>query len=152
MDYQKKTVTGGKYANKAELYEQGVKRAKIVSETNDEPSQFKDKNGNLKMEATCKVLFQGQNEGLKTRLNQATINALVDAFGGNSKLWMNHELGVQIDKWPGKKYYLYLIPEGYKTVENDDGYIDIVKEGTDTNERTVLPPLDEEPPAMKVPF
>jgi len=153
MDYQKRTVTGGKFINKAELYEKGVKKAKIVSETNDEPSNFKDKNGNPKTDHVCKVQFENMGEAVKTQLNQATINALVDAFGTSSRAWMNNYLGVQIDKYPGKKYYLYLIPEGYKTVENDEGYTDIVKEGEDTSEKTVLPPLDDDDePKIVIPF
>ena len=74
MDYEKKVVTGGKYASKEELFNKGVKRAKIVSETNDEPSNFKDKNGNPKTDHVCKVMFEGENESVKTQLNQATIN------------------------------------------------------------------------------
>ena len=143
MDYDKVVVTGGKYINKEELYKKGVKRAKIVSETNDEPSQFKDKNGNVKNQAVCKVLFEGENESVKTQLNQATINGLVDAFGKSSKLWMNKSLSVRLDKQLGNKYYLYLIPAGFAAVENDEGYIDILREGENTSEVTA-PPIEEE--------
>lgn len=154
MDYDKKVITGGRYVNKEELFNKGTKRAKIVSETNDEPSQFKDKNGNMKTQAVCKVMFEGENESVKTQLNQATINGLVDAFGKSSKLWMGHYLDVRIDKQIGKKFYLYLIPQGFVAIEDDNGYIVIVKQGSDAKEVTAPPLHDEEEEikAIDIPF
>ena len=40
------------------------------------------------------------------------------AFGTSSKDWQGHILSVEIDKLPGKKFPLYLIPEGYKRIED----------------------------------
>jgi DNA invertase Pin-like site-specific DNA recombinase len=52
---------------------------------------------------------------------EAGINALVKAFGRSSKDWMNQVLTVEIDELPGKKYPFYLIPEGYKRIEDKKG-------------------------------
>ena len=73
------------------------------------------------------VQFPGYDEPLKISLNRATINALVDAYGTDSKEWQGHTLGVEIDKLPGKKFPLYLIPDGYKRIEDENGYSVIVK-------------------------
>jgi hypothetical protein len=75
---------------------------------------------------------------MKVSLNQPTINGLVDAFGEDSKNWQGKELSVRIDKAPGK-YYLYLIPAGYKCVDDDKGYPVIVKEGEE------IPTIEIEP-------
>lgn len=155
-DYQKIVVTGGKYADKKELYRLGAdgKRAKIVSETNDEPSQtFKDKNGNPQIQHVCKVQFEVSPEAVKTNLNQATINALVEAFGSSSKLWMNKYLTVLLKKESGGKYPLFLIPEGFVAAEDDNEYTIIVREGGDASAEAV-PPLNDEPEitAAQIPF
>lgn len=128
-DYDSKEFTSGKWADKSELYEKRVKNAKIVSETNPETSTFKNEDGTPQMQDVCKVLFEGYDEPLKVSLNRATINALVKAFGRSSKDWQNNDLSVEIDKLPGKKFPLYLIPENYKRIEDENGYSVILQEG-----------------------
>jgi hypothetical protein len=66
---------------------------------------------------------------LKLSFNRATINALVKAFGRSSKDWQGNELTVEVDKLRGKKFPLYLIPEGYKRVVDENGYSVILLEG-----------------------
>jgi hypothetical protein len=128
-DYDKKDFVAGKWADKAELYEKRVKSAKTVSETNPETSgKFVKENGDPQTQDVCKVEFPGYDEPLKVSLNRATINALVEAYGRNSKDWQGHELTVEIDKLPGKKFPLYLIPEGYKRIEDENGYSVILPE------------------------
>jgi hypothetical protein len=127
-DYDTKEFTSGKWADKSELYEKRVKSAKIVSETNPETSTFKNEDGTPQMQDVCKVLFEGYDEPLKVSLNRATINALVKAFGRSSKDWQGNVLSVEIDKLPGKKFPLYLIPEGYKRIEDENGYSVILQE------------------------
>ena len=127
--YKKQSFIGGKWANKSDLFDRKVAQAKIVSETNPEQSQYKDKKGNLQSQEVCRVQFEGENESLKVSLNNATINALVDAFGEDSSQWQAHNLTVEIIKLPGKKFPLYLIPEGYQRVEDENGYSIIVKIG-----------------------
>jgi hypothetical protein len=127
MDYDKKEFIAGKWADKAELFEKRITKAKIVSETNPESSTFKNEDGSPQMQDVCKAQFPSYTEPLKITLNRATINALVDAFGRSSKDWQGHVLGLEIDKLPGKKFPLYLIPEGYKRIEDENGYSVIVK-------------------------
>lgn len=127
MDYDKKEFLGGKWVNKAELYDKKVNKAKIVSETNPESSAFKEEDGSPKFQDVCKVQFEGYPESLKVALNRATINVLVDAFGKSSKNWQGNTLRVEIDKLPGKKFPLFLIPNGYERIEDDNGYSLIVK-------------------------
>lgn len=108
-----------------------MKDAKIVSETNPETSTFKNEDGSPQMQDVCKVQFAGYDEALKVSLNRATIDALVNAFGRSSKDWQGHPLTVEVDKLPGKKFPLYLIPEGYKRIEDESGYSVIVKQDAD---------------------
>lgn len=146
--YNKRTI-GGKWAQKSELYDKGVKSAKIVSETNPQESSYKDDNGNPQTQDVCKALFEGYDEPLNVSLNNATIDGLVDAFGPDSRSWMNKPLRVEIDKLPGKKFPLYFIPQGYKRIEDTNGYSVIVKDGA-----TDLPVIDlnAEPTQEKRPF
>ena len=126
--YAKNEFLGGNWADKSELFEKRVSGAKIVSETNPETSNFKNEDGSPQLQNVCKVQFEGYDEALKVSINRATINALVDAFGEDSKDWQGVPLSVEIDKLPGKKFPMYLIPKGYKRVEDENGYSVIVKE------------------------
>ncbi len=70
---------------------------------------------------------------MNVSLNRATINAFVDAFGEDSADWQNHYLRVETEKMrvAGKSVTaLYLIPEGYEKMDDENGYAIIVKEGT----------------------
>lgn len=128
-DYQKKDFLGGKWADKAELYDKKVSSAKIVTETNPEVSQkFTKEDGTPQIQDVCKVQFEGYDEPMKVSLNKATINALVDKFGTSSKDWQGNTLRVEIDKLPGKKFPIYLIPDGYKRIEDENGYSVILPE------------------------
>ena len=119
---------GGAWAVKADLYNSRVSKCKIVSETEPvENTQFKNEDGSPTYQDVCKVVFDGQTEALKVALNRATINGLIDAFGGPSSGWQGHELSVVIEKESGKKYPMYLIPEGYEKSEDENGYGIIVK-------------------------
>lgn len=145
-NYKKNTSLGGKWAKASELG--NVSRAKIVSETNPEPSQFLNKDGSTKTQDVCRVQFDGVDEVLKVSLNRATINGLVDAYGEDSKAWQAHYLAVETEKVrvAGKAVTaLYLIPEGYEKVDDENGYAVIVKKG----EHPSAPPLDD---TVDVPF
>ncbi len=134
MNYKRSSFVGGKWVNKSELFDKKIGRAKIVSETNPEPSNFPDSKGNPQEQDVCKAVFEGlSTESLKVSLNRATINGLVDAFGEDSKNWQGKVLSLEVDKLPGKKFPLYLIPAGYKRVEDENGYSVIVKEGADVH-------------------
>jgi hypothetical protein len=158
MQYKKQSTVSGAWANKPELYEKGIKSAKIVSETQEQPSSFKDeKTGLMQKQDVCKALFKGDTEAKNISLNKCTIYGLVDAFGEDSKLWQGHTLKVEIDKLPGKKYPLYFIPEGYKRIEDENGYSVIVNTNgafTQENPFKDIPEvdLDEDDKDDKIPF
>jgi len=128
----------GKWVNKKELG--NCKKAKIISETLPQPSQFlnKDgshKDGSPKTQDVCRVQFEGKGEAVNVGLNAATINGLVDAFGEDSIKWQGHTLAVETEKVriAGKsEIALYLIPAGYKKTDDDNGYANIVKADTPT--------------------
>jgi len=104
-------------------------KAKLVSETLPIKSQFKDKNGNDKMQDVAKIRFEDKNEAFNISLNRATIDGLIDAFGDDSKEWINKVLTAQTEKVVvgGKRVVaLYLIPEGFVLEEDDEGYMHIV--------------------------
>lgn len=144
--YQKQVSLGGTWAKASEL-KTGT-RAKIVSETNPVPSSFMDKNGNPKTQDVAKVKFEGQSEPLNVSLNRATINGLVDAFGEDSAGWQNHVLTVETEKMrvAGKNVTgLYLIPEGYKKIDDPNGYAMIVRaDFKNPNPEAVDEALEEE--------
>lgn len=130
--YTKNEAVRGAWAKASELG--GVKRAKIVSETTPRASTFLNKDGTPKTQDVALVQFEGKPEPLNVSLNRATINALVEAFGEDSKSWMGHYLEVETEKVrvAGKAVTaLYLIPEGFKKVDDANGYAQIIKEGTD---------------------
>lgn len=129
MKYTKSVMTTGKWAKAGEMT--NIKIARIISETNPQPSQFLDKDGKAKTQDVCKVQFEGINEPLNVSLNRATINGLVDAFGEDSIAWKNQPLAVETEKVrvAGKAVVaLYLIPKGFKRVDDENGYTMIVKE------------------------
>lgn len=58
---------------------------------------------------------------------------MVDAFGEDSKEWQGHYLTVETEKVrvAGKSVTaLYLIPEGYEKVDDNNGYAMIIREGS----------------------
>lgn len=119
---------GGAWAKGSEI--QSGTRAKIVSETNPIPSSFLNKDGSAKTQDVCKVRFESLPEALNVSLNRATINALVDAFGEDSIKWQNKVLIVETERVrvAGKAVTaLYLIPDGYEKVDDENGYAVINK-------------------------
>lgn len=143
-NYKEKRGVSGKWAKASELTR--VKRAKIVSETNPVPSTFTNRDGSVKTQDVCKVQFEGVNEALNVSLNQATINGLVNAFGEDSKNWQGHYLSVETEKMrvAGKAVTaLYLIPEGYNRIDDENGYAMIVKVGEE-DAAEIVPPVEEE--------
>lgn len=147
--YTKTSTRSGAWVKGSDLV--GISKAKIISETNPEPSQFKNKDGSVKMQDVCKVKFDGKvgeskEDTFNLSLNKATINALVDAFGENSTDWMNQVLSVQTEKvrvGGVARMAVYLIPDGYELVDNDDGFAEIVKMGLE--KQLKQPQIDDIP-------
>lgn len=126
--YTKQTQVFGKWVKASELV--SGKRATIISETIPEESQFQNKDGSFKKQDVAKIKFEGLPESLKVALNRATINGLVDAFGEDSKDWINKVLIIETEKMrvAGKAVVaLYLIPKNYKKIDDENGYALIVK-------------------------
>lgn len=148
-EYQKSSGVSGAWVKASELTS-GV-RAKIVSETEPTPSMYTNKDGSIKMQDVCKVLFEGKNEPLNMNLNRATINALVDAFGSDSKSWMNNYLVLETEKMKvaGKSVIaLFLVPEGYEKKDDADGYTVITKIGQSNVSQTLK--REEEIPTINL--
>ncbi len=142
MLYQKQETIRGAWIKKdSELND---KRAKLVTETKPIPSNFKDKEGNATTQNVSKIQIEEKDEVVNIAINKPSINALIDAFGEDSKSWVNHTLKIKTEKMmvSGKRVIaLYLIPEGYELTEDDNGFIIITKSGE--KETTELPPEDE---------
>ena len=130
MQYTKSSGVSGKWVKGSDI-RSGAK-CRLVTETTPQASQFKDKEGNQKNQDVAKIEFQGAAEALNISINRASINGLVDAFGEDSKLWMNKTLTAITEKVlvGGKRQTaLYLVPDGYELVEDASGYMNVVKEG-----------------------
>jgi len=156
MKYTKTNITTGSWA-KANEIKSGIK-ATIVSETNPQPSQFLNKDGSVKNQDVCKVMFEGKDEAVNLSLNRTTINGLVDAFGEDSAEWQDKTLTVETEKVRvgGKAVVaLYLIPEGYKRIDDENGYAVIAKIGSAVNVKNKNIPIVEENEEIKtedIPF
>lgn len=156
MKYQSTMGVSGNWVKKEEL--KNGTRAKIVSEVKSQPSNFQNKDGGSKDQDVGKVKFEGAKEAVNVSFNRATISGLIQAFGEESTSWMNKVLKVETEKMRvgGKAVVaLYLIPEGYKKIDDENGYATIVKEGVDTP-KTADEELDElgadEPNPDDIPF
>ena len=145
MEYKKSSTVTGAWA-KGEKIANGT-RAKLVTEARPEPSQYKDKNGNMKMQDVAKVRFEGAGESLNISLNRATVDGLIDAFGSDSKNWINKVLTARTEKMivSGKRVTaLYLVPDGYEMSEDENGFVKIVKIGAPIPTPPEEPPIEEE--------
>jgi hypothetical protein len=155
--YKIQDFVSGKWADKKEILEKGVKRARILTETTPEPSRFKDDDGNIQIQDVCKIKFEGLEDSYKFSLNKVVINALVEAFGEDSKEWVNKILSVEAEKTRigGKAgVAVYLIPEGYKRIDDEEGYAKIIKDGPTKKAKVEdIPIIDENEIDVKdIPF
>lgn len=135
--YKIQNFTSGKWVDKKEVLAKGVTSAKIVSETEPEPSQWKDDDGNIQMQDVCKIKFEGMgDDAFKFSLNKIVINGLVQAFGQDSREWIGKPLTVEAEKTrvAGKAgVAVYLIPEGYARIDDEEGYAKIVKKESESD-------------------
>ena len=86
----------------------------------------------MKREDVGKVRFDGKNEPLNVSFNRPSINALVDAFGDDSAKWQGNELTCLTERMmvSGKRVtVMYYVPNGYELKENEEGYVNIVRQG-----------------------
>ena len=130
MKYQQVTSLSGAWVDKTKIT--NGQKAKIVSETKPIPSSFQDEKGQIKNQDVCRVYFEGEKESVNVALNRATITGLISAFGDDSVNWQRHYLKAEVEKMriAGKAVTaLYLIPEGYTKVDDEEGYATIIKSG-----------------------
>src|SRR5205085_1264392 len=107
MEFNKSS--GGAWLDKKEL--KGGEIVKLVTEAIEEEGQ----NG---AQIVTKVRVKGDTgDAKKLAINGPTKNALIDAFGKDSKYWCGPLLTVHIEKTVigGKRgIALYLVPEGFE--------------------------------------
>ena len=128
MKYQKTSMTTGAWLKSSDV-KSGTK-ARLVSETTPQPSQFLDKEGKTKTQDVAKIRLEGQTEAFNVSINRASINALVDAYGDDSIKWQGNPLTLETEKVrvAGKAVVaLYIIPEGYQKTDDANGYAVIMK-------------------------
>ena len=116
---------GGAWLDKSTVNNSDV--LKLVSEAVEIESQH-----GTQLVAKCRI--KGRNEEAKNiAINGASRNALIDAFGDDSKLWVDTLLNVDVEKGTngGKRTYtLRLIPEGFSMETDSEGYIVIQRKGS----------------------
>lgn len=117
-----KSSGGGAWLDKKVLRNDDV--VKLVSEAQEVEGQ----NG---PQLVAKVRVKGSDDEAKNvSINAPTKNALIEAFGDDTKNWVNQLLTVNVEKTliAGKRgIALYLIPEGYSVGEDAGGYLVITK-------------------------
>lgn len=111
-------VSGSAYLDKNSLKEGDV--MKLVSEAIEEEGKFG-------MQIVGKVRVKGDTGEAKSfAVNGPSVNALIEAFGEDSKNWCNQILTVHIEKVrsAGRKgISVYLIPEGFDFWDDENGYL-----------------------------
>ena len=125
MKYTKQSTTGGAWVKNSEVVS-GTK-CKLVSETLPQEGEFGKRD-------VAKIRFEGVEESKNCNINKPTINALIDAFGEDSKEWIGKILVAHTEKMivGGKRVTaLYLIPEGFEMGEDAGGYILIKRIGAE---------------------
>lgn len=131
MQYTKSSGVGGAWVKGSEVVS-GTK-CKLVSETAPQPSEFGSQD-------VAKIRFKGEEgEPKNVRINKPSINALIDAFGDDSKAWIGNILTAVTEKMvvSGKRVTaLYLVPEGYSLGEDEGHYLVITKDGGKTETKT----------------
>lgn len=133
-EYSKHEVLAGDWIKGKDI--RSGSKAKLKSEVHPTPSQFKDKDGNVQMQDVGKIHIQGETTQKNIRVNKASISALVDAFGNDSKNWIDKLLTLETMKVSvgGKmQTAVYLVPEGYELGEDSNGYVVIKKIGGEIN-------------------
>ena len=107
------------------------------------------------MQDTAKVQFKGFKEPMNMNINKPTLEGLIDAFGGDSKNWIDKELTVQTEKAviAGKRVTIvYLLAEGFELKEDADGYMKVVKIGAEPSKEDTIEYPEEDINPQDIPF
>lgn len=138
MKVTKSSSVRGPWAKGSEL--SGVKSAVITTEAEDVPSNYSNKDGSPKTQLVCRVKFEGIDEEKNFNINIPTKDALIDAFGDDTAMWMNKPLAVETEKVrvAGKAgVSVYLIPDGFEKVDDADGYVHVLRIDRDSDQTNV---------------
>lgn len=142
MKATKSSSVSGKWFDKKVLKTGDL--AKLKSEATEEPSQM----GGTQWVA--KLAVKGHPEAANIAINKPSKNALIEAFGEETKDWIDKLLTVHVETAivSGKRgVALYLVPEGFEVKEDSGGYLVVVRKGVEPVEY----PTDDIDPDL-VPF
>lgn len=127
MKYTKSSGTGGAWVDKAKVV--SGTRVKIVSESVPTKEIFE---GKEKMRNIVKLSVEGDPEAKNYEINKPSLNALIEAFGEESRDWINKPLTsltetVIVGGRRGKA--MYLIPDGFEVSEDAGGFVVVQRKG-----------------------
>ena len=149
MRYTKQTGVQGAWVKNAEI-KSGVS-AKLVSETEPIEGQFGKRD-------VAKIKIEGESETKNVNVNKPSISALVDAYGEDSKEWINKPITLYTEKMNvgGRRVVaLYIVPEGYVLNEDEGGYLVITRSGQVVGKNTreeSIPVVEDDPELKNIPF
>lgn len=141
MKVQRTSGSTGAWLKKDEL--KSGEPLKIVSEA----SLVEGQNG---VQLVMKVRTKGSQDALNTAVNNTSKNALIDAFGEDTKDWVDQVVTAVTEKAiiAGKRaLVLYLVPKGYELTDGEDGFMVIqrvAEEAPKTKKAKVQETADED--------
>lgn len=139
--FSKSEGGGGEWIDKKTLSNGDF--AKLVTEA---LPMTKDYQGKSVTQIVAKIRIKGDaGESKNFAINPATKNALIDAFGEDSKSWCGKVLTVYVEesRFAGKKgIAAYLIPEGYDHWDDENGYLVIGKKDESAAPKEEISPDD----------
>ena len=124
MKVSKSSGTGGPWLKKQDL--KNGDQIKLVSEA----GEIQGQNG-IQLVAKCRIKGW-QGDAMNLSINPQSKNALIDAFGDDTKNWINQLLTAHVERAliGGKRVtILYLIPQQFEITEDQGGYIVIKRVG-----------------------
>ena len=114
-------------------------KIEIASEAQETESQF-----GVQLVAKVKV---GGNE-VKTNINKPSKNALIEAFGTETKDWVGKTVTAHLETGltAGKRTVaIYMIPEGFEFTEDEGGYMTIINTSQEESDNSAVIEADDIP-------
>lgn len=119
MKVTKSLSTGGAWLKKEDL--KSGDKLKIVSEAEMVI-------GTLGQQLVVKVRRQGTTEPVNVAINQTSKNALIEAYGDDTKDWVDKVITVAVERAiinNKRSVIVYLVPAGFVLTEASDGSVTI---------------------------
>lgn len=141
MQFSKKEGVGGNWLDVKSLV--SGTQVCLATETKVVTNTFQGKEVSQNV---AKIKVKGATELQNTKINQTSINALVEAFGPESKDWVGKVLTAktEVAQVGGKRRtILYLVPEGFEVSEDADGYVKVLRKGQATAQTPAVEPEPE---------